>query len=100
MIDSLLSISTNQSSELVANPGVSSKDALREAVDDFVSIFMAQLFKQMDESIPRSGFIEESFGQKWFREMLYDEYAKSASKQALKPLGDALYKQLSAYHVR
>ncbi len=100
MIDSLLSLSTNRSSDSVANSRIPDKDALREAVDDFVSIFMAQLFKQMDQSIPRSGFIEESFGQKWFREMLYDEYAKSASKQALKPLGDALYKQLSVYHVR
>lgn len=96
-------------SSLLQQPNISSvraqsqpqKDELRAAVDDFVSILMAQVFKDMDQSIPRSGLIDESFGQKWFREMLYDEYAKSASREALRPLGDALYNQLSAaYHSR
>jgi Rod binding domain-containing protein len=78
--------------------GVSAKSdntELKEAVNDFVSILLAKVFKDMDQSIPRSELTQESFGQSWYREMVMDEYAKTAAKQSLKSLGETVYRQLT-----
>src|SRR6056297_3898595 len=68
---------------------------LKEACHDFVSILLSKVFKDMDASINRSGLTEEAYGNKWFREMVLDEYAKQASKQSLKPLANSLYKDIT-----
>ncbi|HNW46044.1 MAG TPA: rod-binding protein [Thermotogota bacterium] len=75
-------------------------DELKEAVNEFVSILLSQIFKDMDRSIPRTGLTEESYGQSWFREMILDEYAKTASKQALRSLGETVYKQIAGVKQR
>lgn len=69
--------------------------ALKEACHDFVSILLSKVFKDMDESINRSGLTEEAYGSKWFRQMVLDEYAKEASKQSLKPLAKSLYNDIT-----
>ncbi|MFP4461754.1 MAG: rod-binding protein [Thermotogota bacterium] len=68
---------------------------LKEACHDFVSILLSKVFKDMDESINRSGLTEEAYGNKWFRQMVLDEYSKEASKQSLKPLADSLYRDIT-----
>jgi len=75
-------------------------DGLKEAVSEFVSILLSKIFKDMDKSIPRSELTEESYGQSWFREMILDEYAKTASKQALRSLGETVYKQIAGVQQR
>ncbi|HPE68331.1 MAG TPA: rod-binding protein [Thermotogota bacterium] len=67
---------------------------LREAVNEFVSVFLSKIFKDMDEAIPRSGLMGEGFGESWFRQMLYDEYAQVAARQTLKQMGEAVYRQV------
>ncbi len=76
------------------NPNTSDT-TLKEACHDFVSILLAKVFKDMDESINRSGLTEEAYGNKWFRQMVLDEYAKEASKQSLKPLANSLYRDIT-----
>jgi len=77
------------------------KDAeLKEAVSEFVSILLSKIFKDMDKSIPRTELTEESYGQSWFREMIMDEYAKTASKQALRSIGETVYKQIAGAQQR
>ncbi len=72
-----------------------SDNELKEACHDFVSILLSKVFKDMDESINRSGLTEEAYGSKWFRQMVLDEYAKEASKQSLKPLANSLYRDIT-----
>jgi len=75
---------------------VKQQDAeLKEACHDFVSILLSKVFKDMDESINRSGLTDEAYGSKWFRQMVLDEYAKEASKQSLKPLANSLYRDIT-----
>jgi len=71
------------------------KDELRESVDDFVSVLVSKLFKDMYNSIPKSEFSSEGFGDKWFKEMLIDEYAKKIAKENMKSIGDVIYKQVA-----
>lgn len=68
---------------------------LKEAVQDFVSILLSKIFKDMDKAIPRSDLVQESYGQSWFRELVLDEYSKSASKQSMKKLAEIVYKQIA-----
>lgn len=82
----------NQAESLASN---TSDEALKEACHDFVSILLSKVFKDMDASINRSGLTQEAYGNKWFREMVLDEYAKQASKQSLKPLANSLYKDIT-----
>jgi len=82
----------NKAETLTSN---TSDETLKEACHDFVSILLSKVFKDMDASINRSGLTEEAYGNKWFREMVLDEYAKQASKQSLKPLANSLYKDIT-----
>jgi Rod binding domain-containing protein len=67
---------------------------LKEACNEFVSVLLSQIFKDMDKSIQRSELTEDSYGNKWFREMMYDEYSQSAAKQSLKSLSNSLYRDI------
>jgi len=75
-------------------------EELKEAVSEFVSVLLSKIFKDMDKSIPRTELTKESYGQSWFREMIMDEYAKTASKQALRSLGETVYKQIAGVQQR
>jgi len=68
---------------------------LKKACSEFVSILLSKIFKDMDASIDRSGLTEEAYGNKWFRQMVLDEYSKEASKQSLKSLADSLYRDIA-----
>jgi len=68
---------------------------LEEAVNDFVSILLSKVFKDMYESIPKSSLVEEGHGEKWFREMVLDEYAKKASRNTFKSLSSQIYREIS-----
>ncbi|HOO32259.1 MAG TPA: rod-binding protein [Thermotogota bacterium] len=69
-------------------------EELREACNEFVSVLLSQIFKDMDNSIQRSELTEDSYGGKWYREMMYDEFSKSAAKQSMKTLSDSLYNDI------
>lgn len=68
---------------------------LKEACHEFVSVLLSKIFKDMDESINRSNLTDEAYGNKWFRQMVLDEYSKAASKQSLKTLANSLYKDIT-----
>ncbi len=96
--NSLYSQISAYSSNIAKNKGIqktSDKDELRESVDDFVSVLVSKVFKDMYNSIPKSGFINENLGDKWFKEMLIDEYSKKAAKENLKSIGDMIYRQIA-----
>ncbi len=72
---------------------------LSEVSKQFAGWFIYEVFKKMDNTVPRSGFLKESFGEKWFREMLYQQYALSAAKKDLKNLSEMVYKSLGGKEI-
>ncbi|MFP4697166.1 MAG: rod-binding protein [Eubacteriales bacterium] len=68
---------------------------LKDACEQFESYFINQMLKEMRKTVPESGLIKESQGEKIFKDMLYEEYAKEAAKGQGLGLASKLYKQLS-----
>jgi len=67
---------------------------LKETSAEFVSILVGMIFKKMEESIPRSDLLKETNEEKWFKEMLIDEYSKSAARDNFSQLTDMVYNSL------
>jgi len=66
---------------------------LREACQEFESIFLSMMYKQMKASVPRSDLIPGGLGRDIFESMLDDALMQQASKRGI-GLADVLYKQL------
>jgi len=73
------------------------KVALKSACQDFESIFVQMIFKQMRQAEPQDGLIEKSQGQDIFEGMLDEEMSKKISHGAGIGLADVLYKQMEKY---
>lgn len=67
---------------------------LREACEQFESIMMSMMFKQMRATVPESSFAGTSQAQDIFNDMLDDELMNRAGQRGI-GLADMLYKQLS-----
>ena len=67
---------------------------LKEASAEFVAILVGMIFKKMEESIPRSDLLKETNEEKWFREMLIDEYSKYAARDNFSQLTNMVYNSL------
>ena len=64
-----------------SNRDVQDKAKLKQTAQDFESIFIEQMFKEMKKTINRSGFMgETSQAYEIFDGMLAQEYAKTAAK--------------------
>jgi peptidoglycan hydrolase FlgJ len=68
---------------------------LYKQCQDFESIFVKQMLDSMNQTIDKSGMLDNGMGQDIFNDMLYDEYAKSMSKTANFGIADTMYRQLS-----
>lgn len=67
---------------------------LRKVSEEFAAWYIYEIFKKMYDTVPKSGLIQESFGERWFREMLLQQYALKTAKTDLKDLSDMIYKSL------
>lgn len=67
---------------------------LREVSSDFESLFVTQMMNAMRESVPESDLLPKSNGEKVFRSMLDQEYAKMAAQSGKLGLGQMIYEQL------
>ncbi len=70
------------------------KKQLKEVCEQFESIMMSMMYKQMKSTVPESSFIERSQGMDIFEDMLDDELMNRASTRGL-GLADLMYRQLS-----
>ena len=84
------------SSGLSANlpPGVENVE-LYEACLELETIMMKNLIKGMRSTIQKSGFIDTSFAGEVYEDMLYDEYAKSFTRNANLGFAEMAYRELS-----
>lgn len=71
------------------------KQKLKEVCRQLESVFVHQMISQMRSSIPKSGFLGQSNGEKLFQDMLDEKYAAKISKAGGIGLADMLYRQLS-----
>lgn len=67
---------------------------LRKVSEEFTAWYIYEVFKKMYNTVPKGGLIQESFGERWFREMLLQQYALKTAKTDLKDLADMIYKGL------
>ncbi|WP_448379400.1 rod-binding protein [Fervidobacterium sp.] len=67
---------------------------LRKVSEEFAAWYIYEVFKKMYSTVPKSGLIQESFGERWFREMLLQQYALKAARTDLKELSDMIYRSL------
>ena len=69
--------------------------AMRKSVNEFAAYFFYQIFKEMWDSIPKSGLIPETSAEKMYRDMILYEYSKKIMDVQMKPLSNMIYKSLA-----
>lgn len=69
--------------------------ALKEACQEFESIMLSMLYRQMKATVIKSDLVEEDPGMEIFQSMEDDELMNRASKTGSFGLAESLYKQLS-----
>ena len=69
--------------------------ALKQACQEFESIMLSMMYKQMKATVVKSDLMEEDPGMDIFQSMEDDELMKQASKTGSFGLAESLYKQLS-----
>lgn len=71
-------------------------DKLKKTCQDFESIFVGYMLKNMRKNTMQSDLVEKGMGEEVFTDMLDDEYSKLISKTGKIGLADIIYKQLNA----
>ena len=56
-------------------------EALKQVCEDFESIFLSIMFKEMQKTVPESGFVEKSTGTKIFEDMYTEEISKEIANK-------------------
>lgn len=84
---------TDDLSQLAEN---NDEEALKAAINDFMSIFMQQMFQSMRNTVPDDGIMSGGYAEDVFTEMLDEEISKVGSDQDLfKDINRQIYQQLS-----
>lgn len=89
----------NQKLKSVENPSASiprktnQEKALREAATKFEEFFVNEMFKEMRNEVNPSKLLPKSQGEKIFRGMLDEQYAKSIADSNRFGLGQLIYEQ-------
>lgn len=68
---------------------------LKKACSDLEAIFVNMMFKQMRNTVQKSGLFDGGSAEDMFEDMLYEKYAEDVSEGQGTGLGDILFKQLS-----
>ena len=78
------------------NNGDNSEEKLKEAVSQFSSIFLHQMFISMRSTVPESELLDGGFAEDVFNDMLDQEISKIGSKQSsFSGLNKILFQQLN-----
>ena len=72
------------------------KKKLKDACDEFESVMLQILYKQMKATVPESDFIEKSSARTMFEDMLDETLMEKGSHRGV-GISDMMYKQLSAH---
>lgn len=70
-------------------------DSLRQACEDFESVFVAYLLKSMRKTVPKSELMNGGLSQDTYQSMMDDEIARAVAKGPGIGLAAAIYRQLN-----
>ena len=73
-------------------------DELKQACQEFEAIFVKQMLDAMRKTVQKSELTQVSMSEDIFEDMLYDEYAKSFSRNGSLGLAQRIYEQLTAVY--
>ena len=68
---------------------------LRQATQEFESLFIAQMLGAMRQTVPQSHLFGTDSGERVFRQMLDEETARQVASSGGLGIGDLLYRQLA-----
>jgi len=85
-------VKTGPSAESLKNK---SREELREAAQEFESMFMNLVIKQMRQTVPESDVMGDSSKVQFFQGMLDEEYSKMAGERASNGLAELIYQNLA-----
>ncbi|MDI3472205.1 MAG: rRNA (adenine-N6)-dimethyltransferase [Thermotogaceae bacterium] len=68
---------------------------LERYIDEFVGSVFSKILKDLDKTIPKNDLIKESNGERWFKEMLYDEYSIIIARENFGDIRQKILSQLS-----
>ncbi len=69
------------------------KAALRMACQEFEAVVLYQVLKELEKTVPKDGLFKQSFQEKIYQDLFYEEISKELSKRGT-GIGDLLYHQL------
>ncbi len=69
---------------------------LKETCQEFESLFINMMMKEMRKTVPESELLSSSFATDTYQEMFDEEISKAASKGNGIGIADAMYRQISA----
>ena len=80
---------------VIPNEPVNRNSPLYAQCQEFESLFVQMMLKEMRATVDKSGLIDGGQAEDIFSDMLYDEYSKSMTRAAGFGLADAVYVELS-----
>lgn len=79
-------------------PPVSKQDVeFRKVLQDFESVFLSMIWKQLRDTVPEGGILGQSTSEKLFRSMLDDEMSKNMAKAGGIGLASMMYRQMAPH---
>ena len=87
--------SSGISAEKANASGNGDPEKLKQLCQDFESILIHTMFKQMRQSVPDDGYLEHGMEMEMFQEMMDMETAREMSRKGGLGLGQLLYEQFS-----
>ena len=84
-----------QKSDKTADPNAQDAAALRKAAEDFEAVFLAQMLKQMRNTIHKEEMFHGGPGEDVFTELLDEQFAKKMAATNSVGIADVLFRQLS-----
>ena len=93
---SVLTFGVDRSKAAPEIKGVTNDAKLRETASEFEAIFVQQMLKTMLESSFESDLLPTSEGEKMFRSLLDEQYARLSAKSGSLGLGEMIYQQLKS----
>ncbi len=94
-IDPQISISNYEDKTDIGIQDKNCSNALKGACQDFESIFIYTMFKEMRDSVPDVGYIEKGSESEMMEDMMHMEIARNMADKRGLGLGDMLYEELS-----
>lgn len=70
-------------------------EKLKKACSDLEAVFVNMMFKQMRNTVQKSGLMDGGSAEEMYTDMLFDKYAEEVSKGQGMGLGKMLYQQMS-----